>query len=381
MRNEMGKSHQRGWIVLRGKKWYGYYRNIVLDPITNERKTDVVSVILGFKSHLTKGEAREALQKEIAMRTGQNPDGKIMKDGSVMFGWFVRNRFYPVRDWRPETEKVKKIQIERDLIEKFENVSLDAFEQFTLQKHLKHLATFLSEDRVKHARSYMKSIFAEAVEQDFLVRDPTRGVTIPRNLRKKDKTTLTWHQLRALIAGVTTRDRMLLTVEMTDALRPSELFALRWRAFNGRRLTISETVYRGKIRPFGKTEKSLGDVVLPRGVVDDLLLWKQKCPDSSPDAFIFPNTNGGFMDTGNYRNRILLPLAKKLGLPKLNFQILRRTMATLAQGKGSVKDIQAHLRHSKADTTANEYMQELPESVGRMVESMYEELMDSQAAA
>ena len=46
-----------------------------------------------------------------------------------------------------------------------------------------------------------------------------------------------------------------------------------------------------------------------------------------------------------------------------------------------MKDIQAHLRHSKADTTANEYMQELPESVGRMVESMYEELTHNQAAA
>ena len=110
-------------------------------------------------------------------------------------------------------------------------------------------------------------------------------------------------------------------------------------------------------------------------MVDDLWLWKQECPDSSPDSFIFPNTDGGFMDTGNYRNRILIPLAEKLGLPQLNFQVLRRTMATLAQGKGSVKDIQAHLRHSKADTTANEYMQELPESVGRMVESMYEESM------
>ena len=84
------------------------------------------------------------------------------------------------------------------------------------------------------------------------------------------------------------------------------------------------------------------------------------------------------MDTGNYRNRILNPLAEKLGLPRLNFQVLRRTMATLAQRKGSVKDIQSHLRHSKADTTANEYMQELPESVGRMVESMYEELMHGQ---
>src|ERR1700733_1628087 len=106
-----GAAHQRGWIVERGKKWYGYYRRIFLDPITNERKTDVVSVILGLKSQLTKGAAREALQKEIAKQTGQNLGGRIMKDGSVTFGWFVRNRYYPLRDWRPETEKVKKIQM------------------------------------------------------------------------------------------------------------------------------------------------------------------------------------------------------------------------------------------------------------------------------
>jgi len=184
-----------------------------------------------------------------------------MKDGSVTFGWFVHNRYYPLRDWRPETEKVKKIQIERDLVEKFESVSLDAFEPFTLQKHLKHLATFLSEDRVKHARSYLKSIFAEAV------------------------------------------------------------------------FTITETVYKGKIRPFGKTKKSLGNVLLPKGVVEGLWLWKEVCSDSSPDAFIFPNSDGGFTDTGNYRNRVLTPLMEKLGLPKLNFQVLRRTMATLAQSK------------------------------------------------
>ena len=42
---------------------------------------------------------------------------------------------------------------------------------------------------------------------------------------------------------------------------------------------------------------------------------------------------------------------------------------------GSVKDIQAHLRHSRPDTTANEYMQELPESVREMVGSVYAMLM------
>jgi hypothetical protein len=38
---------------------------------------------------------------------------------------------------------------------------------------------------------------------------------------------------------------------------------------------------------------------------------------------------------------------------------------------GSVKDIQAHLRHARPDTTAYEYMQELPDSVQEMVGSMY----------
>ncbi|MGA7343298.1 MAG: hypothetical protein WBE72_15610 [Terracidiphilus sp.] len=36
-----------------------------------------------------------------------------------------------------------------------------------------------------------------------------------------------------------------------------------------------------------------------------------------------------------------------------------------------MKDIQAHLRHARPDTTAYEYMQELPDSVQEMVGSMY----------
>jgi integrase len=244
-----------------------------------------------------------------------------------------------------------------------------------LQTHINHLATFRSKDRVLQARSYLKSIFREAVEQDFLVKDPSRNVTAPAILREKDKTVLSWDQLRLVLANLAAKDRVLLTLEMTDALRPGELFALRWRSFDGSKLTITETVYKGRIRPWGKTRKSLGNVHLPEPLAEELWLWKQECPDPSPDAFVFANAEGGFMDTGNYRRRVLNQLAKELKLPKLNFQVLRRTMATLAQKKGSVKDIQAHLRHAKADTAANEYMQVLPESVKQMVDSMYQELM------
>jgi integrase len=104
------------------------------------------------------------------------------------------------------------------------------------------------------------------------------------------------------------------------------------------------------------------------------LRWKEQCPDPSPEAFIFPNKEGDFMDTSNYRKRVLHKLAADLGLPKLTFQVIRRTIATLAQKKGTVKDVQGVLRHSRAATTTDVYMQEIPKSVQATVESINREL-------
>ena len=374
----MGKSHQRGWVVLRGRKWYGYYRRTVLDPITNEQKVDVIPIVLGPKSELTKFQARERLEQEVTKQTGTDSGSRVMNDGSVTFGWFVRNRFFPLKEanWKPETAKVKKLIIQKDLVETFDGIPLENFERFTLQLHLNQLAKTRSKDRVLQIKSYVRDIFAEAVEQDFLTKDPARKVTVPSQLRDTDRTTLTWEQLRDALLQLALRDRVLLELDMTNALRPSELFALRWKCFNyaESKMQVLETAYNGAIRPWGKTRKSLGRVHLPKELAEDLWLWKQECPDSSPDAFIFPDAKGGFMDTGNYRKRVLHKLARDLGLPKLTFQVIRRTIATLAQKKGTVKDVQGLLRHSRAATTTDVYMQEIPESVQATINAIHAEL-------
>jgi integrase len=156
--------------------------------------------------------ARDALRAEVAKRTNQSPEGKVLKDSSVTFGWFVRNRYFPVRkgDWRPETAITKMSQIEFDLIDKFGEYPLDSFDKFALQTHLTDLADRYCQDRVKQARSYLKSIFDEAIEQEFLVKDPTRKLRIPKNLRPKDKRVLTWEQLWSILGKASRRDRLLL---------------------------------------------------------------------------------------------------------------------------------------------------------------------------
>ena len=89
----MGKSHQRGWVVLRGKNWYCYSRRTVLDLTNNEEKVETQTFILGQKSEMTKFQARERLELEIAKQNSKNPGGRVMNHGAVTFGWFVRNRF------------------------------------------------------------------------------------------------------------------------------------------------------------------------------------------------------------------------------------------------------------------------------------------------
>jgi hypothetical protein len=63
-------------------------------------------VILGQKSQMNRLEAWEALEREITKQLGQAGSGaKVMNDGSVAFGWFVRNRYLPLKEanWKDET--------------------------------------------------------------------------------------------------------------------------------------------------------------------------------------------------------------------------------------------------------------------------------------
>lgn len=372
-----------GYVTLRGKKWYGYPRIPLRDAITGKLLSKRQPIILGSRSNMSKKQAREALVREVAKRKGGFASkGQVMRDNSVTFGWFVRNRYFPLKecDWKPETAKTKKSLIQTNLLDDLGEIPLANFDRFMLQLQINKLANTCARDTVLQMRAYLRDIFEEAVDQDFLLKDPAARLRVPTQLRETDKTTLTWEQLRAALESVAAEERILLELEMTDALRPSELFALRWKCFDpdSSSIELQETVYRGQLRKFGKTKKSLGKIHIPSLMVSDLQRWKATCPDSSPEAFIFPNRDGGVRDPNNYRKRVLGQLREKLGLPKLTFQVIRRTMATLSQTKGTVKDTQGMLRHSRLPTTTDVYMQVISDGVKQMIDSMHDELRNRQ---
>ena len=105
---------------------------------------------------------------------------------------------------------------------------------------------------------------------------------------------------------------------------------------------------------------------IPRQLAEDLQAWRLECEEKareafskgkrksaslSPGASIFENEDGGFLDTDNFRKRVRHEVARELQLPKLTFQVIRRTIATLAQMKGTIEDVQGVMRHSRTATT------------------------------
>jgi len=176
---------------------------------------------------------------------------------------------------------------------------------------------------------------------------------------------------------------------MSNALRPGELFGLRWSCFDPELclIEIKETAYKGKIRPWGKTKGSLTKIPIAEQLAEELQAWREQSLEEQrhkkrwdgpmadePEAFIFPGRHGSFIDSSNYRRRVLHKLAEELKLPKLTFQVIRRTIATLAKDKGHVKDIQGMMRHSKLATTTDVYMQSLEDGVRSTVNSIHDEL-------
>jgi len=225
---------------------------------------------------------------------------------------------------------------------------------------------------VQRARTWLKAAIEEAIDQDFLVKNPARKLEMPVT-RNTCKRYLSSEEVQKLLMSLEGRDRLIARMLNVCALRPGELFALRWRSVQQGRLKIEEAVYRGKVGPT-KTEGSAAFVAIPGSLQKELEFWREKCRYPGDDQIVFPSRRGGPLESHNYLRRVLKSKGKEAGIEDITFQALRRTFATQVRGIGTVKDAQTQLRHSNATTTMNVYTQEIPASVKATVEALDQRL-------
>jgi integrase len=369
---------QGGYLTDESGSWLGHYSRWVVDPLSGEKRRKQESFKIGPNT-MTKTAAREKLRERVVEELG------LTADNRVTVGHFIEHRWKPTREstWRDSTRQTN-LELLKIIDGRFGTTALEDMDPVEMQQWLAALAKDRSGSAVKHLRIFLKSIMSEAVAQDYLRKDPARLLRVPK-LKAVQRPYLSIPQIKALLKATVPwhpMENTLLSLILTTALRPSELLALRWRCLDFKKstLTIEETVYRGKLRPYTKTTEE-GDtdritLHVPDSALVALMKWHELSNHVNDDDFIFCTPTGKFWLKENYQRRVLTPLAEDAEIGKVNFQILRRTVSTHAQHLGSPKDIQTIMRHKKAETAQAHYVQIIEESVKATTEKLAAKMID-----
>ncbi|HYL14898.1 MAG TPA: site-specific integrase [Terriglobales bacterium] len=374
----MAMVYQAGLVYEKGariKKWYGQFRVYQQDQQGKEVRKNK-KVILGLKSQLRKHEAEEKLRGIIRQHNSTTPAERTIlpPDDSVTFDWFVKEKYLPLRRgrWSAATKEKTEYEINHYLVGRLRGIALRNVDLFKLQTLLNNLAERFSESIVKHAFVNLRSIMKVAKKLKVLADNPGEDLEMPVT-RPVEKPTITAGQINGLLDAIKDlHDKCLMAIGLFCALRTSETFGLRWKAYQGDRIVIETTAYEGRLYARVKTEASRSAVPVPEDIRPFIEAWKRKCPDTSPEALMF-STFGRGERTGkkvprhakNFLKWRIYPITDKLEIPRklVTFQVMRRTLGTDLQEHGTMKDAQAALRHASIKTTANVYMQPIPASV------------------
>ena len=258
-----------------------------------------------------------------------------------------------------------------------------------LQRYFSGMAaSTLSHESKDKIRDVLSSILRSAVRYQLLIKNPMEGVQLPPDTigKRVTKPHIASEQFDQILAGIPEPYATMVYVAVYSGLRVSELIGLRWNDVGFDSLMVDERCCRGDWSA-PKSKASNAPVAVQRHVIERIHALKLKTvtvragkavrrykvvKSSDPDDLVFQSVKDGKpMRDNNILSRFIKPAARKLGLGFVNWRCLRTSYGTWLKRDGAdMKDIQGQMRHSRMSTTADIYVQDIPESRRRAVEKL-----------
>jgi len=359
-RKRMARSqYQNGCLFIRGKRrkvWVARWREAV---ILADGSADRVmrSVVLGPVSEIAgRREARRLLDAHL------NPvnQGQYRPEGTMLFSQFIADCFEPgvLPTLKYATREIYSLLLRKHLIPRFGGHRLCDISRVEVQQYLlEKLKQGFAWETTNHLRHLLSKVMGTAVNWDYLLNNPVRGVKMPERTLKRPHRFLTAEEVRRLIAASSEPLRTIIILATMTGLRIGEILALRWGRIDliGGTLRVAETCYKGH---FGspKTRASRREVPLAAAVVREVKNLYSRSAEHSQDALVFSKNQGLPLAADNLRKKALRTACKRAGLQRIDWHTLRHTHGTLLHSQGTpLKVAQAQLGHSHMATTLEIY--------------------------
>lgn len=297
------------------------------------------SKVLGRCSEITKGQAEVMLAQilqPINESAGQQPAPVFT------FRQFVQDVFLPAyrKKWKESTRTTSEADILRYLVPAFGDRPLSAISRDQMQVFLDEKGVALSESVVGHLRWHLNAIFKLAQSDGAVAFNPAAALFTPACKPSGEKRVLSKDEVRLALSILDVRERLVFRMAVFDGMRPGEIFAIRVGKLGANSVKIDQRLYGSNLdspkgRKGRRTERVVG---LSPGTVNDIQLWRRLLGDADGEQFLFPSENvESPLRPNNHWRREVRPRLRKVGLEWVNFQVLRRTNASLSR-KANIDD-------------------------------------------
>jgi integrase len=379
-------------------RWYRYVKHADGQEKRSPREKIITKelarsfrIATEYEGPLTKADAQRVLDLLIARDAGTYSP----PDAAATFGQVAREYLAVVEPgWGPHTVRTSKGLIESALSGgKLGSCPVVELTEIELQQFLnEHVSAGASRSKLAKVPLYVRNNLDHAVMKKIMLANPARNPGY--RLKAKSRTAvadryLSMEECQRLLSEVVGGDHLAIRILIQLGLRSEELFALRRDDVIGDALRIDEAIVDGTSSKV-KTDASDASVYIPPDLRIELRGWLE-CLSSDPRGWLLPAPKGGPWLAQNYLNRVLKPAAvgarvgisarrtgkgEEVETTDVNFQVLRRTCATLFGAKAKdPRDTQAQLRHADPAVTLRHYQKSIPASVRAAALALEEELI------
>ena len=344
------KRYQRG--SLQRVKQGGRYVWVVKYYDKNGRRRQTT---LGQAARMTKAEAQVERERFMATINEDAPEEVCRRDPSTL-SEFIDGTYLPFkrRRWKLSTAVTTEDRVKRHIIEEIGDRTINSLDRDALQELLDRKAGQLVASVVDHLRFDLRAIFEMAVEDGLINRNPARSLFTARQAMRNPGRIMTREEVLRGLSKLELRERLVWKLAVFGGLRPGEIFALQRKHVQSNAVKVEQRVYAGNLDT-PKSRASSRLAAIPATLVSELQAWLTMLPEA-PDSWVFPSETGLTpVRPENVWRRWVGPRLEEIGLGWVNFQVLRRTHASLAHAAGIDPKIRADQMGNGIGVNLDEY--------------------------
>lgn len=219
------------------------------------------------------------IDKEVADRTGENPEPKFITFETWANKWLETYKHGIVKDHTYNF--TYKSNIDNYLIPYFSKAKISDIKQIDIQKYFNTVKTDkgkpLAKSTLDKKKIILKSIFEEAVDNDLCYKNPVKNIKYQHVSDNAEKHVYSREYAKKVIEYAKEHNRIDIVIMLETGVRRSELLGLQWNDinFNNNTMHIQRSVVqtKGKII-IDKPKTATSDRIIPFS--DMLSIYLQK---------------------------------------------------------------------------------------------------------